>query len=173
MLFQRLNGCCVSAELRLTNAACNAFCRESCSSGQRHNQLFISGGGQFLWDFIWWRHRAYSTVVHLFRKRSHIKFSSQHFWKWELFSFNQWSTEVWWCSGQLLDWISLPNCSSLLNSGVWWSLLLDVHCLWRHIMTSNSRLQTNVLVKFMDKTRMLFYMRTPYSLLYNVSLLWT
>ena len=29
-------------------------------------------GGQFSWNFIWWRHRAYSTVVQLFRKRSHI-----------------------------------------------------------------------------------------------------
>jgi len=30
------------------------------------------GRGQFSWNFIWWRHRAYSTVVQLFRKRSHI-----------------------------------------------------------------------------------------------------
>ena len=29
-------------------------------------------GGQFSWNFIRWRHRAYSTVVQLFRKRSHI-----------------------------------------------------------------------------------------------------
>jgi len=32
---------------------------------------------------------AYSTVVQLFRKWSQINFSSQHFRKWELFSFNQ------------------------------------------------------------------------------------
>jgi len=31
--------------------------------------------------FIRWRHRAYSTVVQLFRKLSQIKFSSQHFRK--------------------------------------------------------------------------------------------
>jgi len=53
---------------------------------QGWNQLFISGG-QFWWNFIRWRHRVYSTVVQLFRKRSQIKFSSQHFLKWELFSF--------------------------------------------------------------------------------------
>jgi len=35
------------------------------------NQLFISGG-QFSWTFIRWRHRAYSTVVQLFRKQSQI-----------------------------------------------------------------------------------------------------
>jgi len=29
-------------------------------------------GGQFSWNFIRWRHRDYSTVVQLFRKRSHI-----------------------------------------------------------------------------------------------------
>jgi len=30
------------------------------------------GWGQFSWNFIRWRHRAYSTVVQLFRKRSYI-----------------------------------------------------------------------------------------------------
>jgi len=30
------------------------------------------GGGQFSWNFIRWRHRAYSTVEQLFRKWSHI-----------------------------------------------------------------------------------------------------
>jgi len=29
-------------------------------------------GGQFLWNFIRWRRRAYSAMVQLFRKRSHI-----------------------------------------------------------------------------------------------------
>ena len=53
------------------------------------NQLFISGVRQFSWNFIRWRHRAYATVIQLFRKRSQIKFSSQHFRKRELFSFNQ------------------------------------------------------------------------------------
>ena len=30
------------------------------------------GGGQFSWNFIRWRQRAYSTMVQLFPKRSHI-----------------------------------------------------------------------------------------------------
>jgi len=46
-------------------------------------------GEQFSWNFIRWRHRACSTVVQLFCKRSQIKFSSQHFRKWDHFSFNQ------------------------------------------------------------------------------------
>jgi len=49
--------------------------------------LHFGRGGQFSWTFIWWRHRAYSTVVQLFRKWSKIKFSSQHFRKRELSSF--------------------------------------------------------------------------------------
>ena len=36
----------------------------------------------------------------------------------------------------------------VLSSGVWWWLLLDIRCLWRHKMTSYSRLQTNVLAIF-------------------------
>jgi len=31
-------------------------------------------------------------------------------------------------------------------------ILPNIRCLWRHDMTSNSRLQTNVLVKFVDTT---------------------
>jgi len=38
-------------------------------------------GEQFSWTFIRWRHRAYSTVVQLFRKWSNIIFYSQHFRK--------------------------------------------------------------------------------------------
>jgi len=45
-------------------------------------------GWQFSWTFFRWRHRAYSTVVQLFRKQSQTKFSSKHFRKWKL-SFNQ------------------------------------------------------------------------------------
>jgi len=52
-------------------------------------------GGQFSWNFIRWRNRAYSTVVQLFRKRSQVKFSWQHFWKWELFSFIKMQTKWW------------------------------------------------------------------------------
>jgi len=51
--------------------------------------LHFGEGGQISWNFIRWRHRVSSTVVQLFRKRSQIKFSSQHFRKWELFSYNQ------------------------------------------------------------------------------------
>ena len=40
----------------------------------------------------------------------------------------------------------------VLNSGEWWSLLLNIRCLRRHNMTSHSRLQTNVLAKFVDTT---------------------
>jgi len=47
-------------------------CRVTYVTEQGRNQLFISGGGQFSWNFIRWRHRAYSTVVQIFRKRSHI-----------------------------------------------------------------------------------------------------
>ena len=39
--------------------------------------LHFVGGGQFSWNFIRWRHSAYSTVVQLFRKRS--QFTSQLF----------------------------------------------------------------------------------------------
>jgi len=57
----------------------------------------------------------------------------------------------------------------VLSSGVWWELLLDMRCLLHHTMTSFSRLQTNVLAKFVDTTCILFYTRSPYPL-YNVSL---
>ena len=40
----------------------------------------------------------------------------------------------------------------VLSSGVWWSLLRDIRCLWRHNMTLFSRSQTNVLAKFVDTT---------------------
>jgi len=32
------------------------------TGSQGRNQLFISGGGQFSWNFIRWRHRDYSTI---------------------------------------------------------------------------------------------------------------
>jgi len=38
-------------------------------------------------------------------------------------------------------------------------------------MTSYSRLQTTVLAKFVDTTCTLFYTHSPYSLLYNASLI--
>jgi len=42
----------------------------------------------------------------------------------------------------------------VLNSGLWWSLLPDTRCLWRHNMPSYLRLQTNILTKFVDKDNM-------------------
>ena len=48
-------------------------------------------GGSF--HDISWHHRAYSTVVQFFHKRSQIKLSSQHLWKWELFSLIKMQTE--------------------------------------------------------------------------------
>jgi len=39
-----------------------------------------------------------------------------------------------------------------LSSGVWLSLLLDIRCLLRRNMTLYSRLQNNVLAKFVDTT---------------------
>ena len=62
---------------------------KSNSMKQGRNPLFISEGGEFSWTFIRWRHRAHSTVIQLLRERSQIKFFSQHFRKWELFTFDQ------------------------------------------------------------------------------------
>jgi len=53
----------------------------------------------------------------------------------------QWRAEVWWCPGRLFDWIP-PYQILVLRSGVWWSLLLDIRCLWRHNVTSYSGLQS-------------------------------
>jgi len=52
----------------------------------------------------------------------------------------QWRAEVWWCPGRLLDWMP-PYQILVLSSGVWWSLVLDIRCLWRHNVTSYSGLQ--------------------------------
>jgi len=71
---------------------------------------------------------------------------------WEIvLTPGQWRAEVWWCPGRLLDWMP-PYQILVFSSGVWWSLLLDLRCSWRHNMTSYSRLQTNVLAKFVDTT---------------------
>jgi len=75
---------------------------------------------------------------------------------------------IWWCPGPLLDCMPPTKFKYWAWSGVWWSWLLDIRCLWRHNMTSYSRLQINVLVKFVDTTYILFYTHSPYS--YNVSL---
>jgi len=47
------------------------FCK-SCLVLSGSQPALHFGGGQFSWTFIQWRHRAYSTVVQLFRKRSQI-----------------------------------------------------------------------------------------------------
>jgi len=70
-------------------------------------------------------------------------------------------------------WLYAPYQILVLSSGIQWSLLLDIRCLWRHNMTSCSRLRTNVMTKFVDTTCVLFYTHSPYSLLHNVSLWWT
>jgi len=70
---------------------------------------------------------------------------------WRQMQLTQWRAEVWWCPGRLLAWMP-PYQILVLSSGIWWSLLLDIHCLWRHNMTSYSHLQTNVLAKFVDTT---------------------
>ena len=67
----------------------------------------------------------------------------------------QWRAEAWWCPRRLLDCMP-PYQNLVLNSGVWWSLLLDVRCLWRHNVTY-SRLQTNVLLKIIVTAGVLFY----------------
>ena len=49
-------------------------------------------------------------------------------------------------------WLYAPYQFPGLSCGVWWSFLLDIRGLWRHNMTSYSRLQTNVLAKFVETT---------------------
>jgi len=61
--------------------------------------------------------------------------------------------------------IACPYQIFIVSSGEWWSLLLDMRCLRRHNITSYSRLQTNVLAKFLDTTCILFYAHSAYSLL--------
>jgi len=49
-----------------------------------------------------------------------------------------------------------------LFSGIWWSFLFRVLCLWRHNWTSYSYFQTNVLAKFVATICVFFYTHTPY-----------
>jgi len=46
-------------------------------------------------------------------------------------------------------------------------IVTAIRCLWRHNMTSYSRLQTNAMTKFVDTTCIFSYTHSPYSLLYN------
>jgi len=60
-------------------------------------------------------------------------------------------------------------------SGIWWSFVFGVRCLWRHNLTSYSCFQTNVLAKFVDIIGIFFYTRSLYFMChcieYNVSAL--
>ena len=56
---------------------------------------------------------------------------------------------------------------NLWSSGVWWSLLLGVRCLLHHNTTPYTRLLINVLAKYVDTIRILYYTHCPYSLLHN------
>jgi len=47
-------------------------------------------------------------------------------------------------------------------SGICWSFVFGVRCLWRHNLTSYSCFQTNVLAKFVDIICIFFYTRSPY-----------
>ena len=49
-----------------------------------------------------------------------------------------------------------------LFSGIWWSFVFGVRCLWRHNLTSYSCLQTNVLAKFIDIICIFFYIHAPH-----------
>ena len=55
----------------------------------------------------------------------------------QLTGYNQWRAEVWLCPGWPLDFMPLYQII-ILSSGVWWSLLLDIRCLWRHNTMSYS-----------------------------------
>jgi len=47
-------------------------------------------------------------------------------------------------------------------SGIWWSFVFCVRCLWRHNLTSYSCFQNNVLAKFVDIMCTLFYIYSLY-----------
>jgi len=117
--------------------------------------------------------QTFTNGIHIFSQQKFYKFNrfDPHCcWLYKANGCHQWRADVWWCPGRLLDCMP-PYHILVLSSGVWWELLLDMRCLLHHTMTSFSRLQTNVLAKFVDTTCILFYTRSPYPL-YNVSLQW-
>ena len=61
-------------------------------------------------------------------------------------SWNQLRAEVWWCPGRKLDCMP-PYQILVLSRGVWWSLLLDIRCLWRHIHVCNPTFWPTLLTK--------------------------
>ena len=84
-------------------------------------------------------------------------------------------------TSRLYSWISATPCSAMSFvtwipsvayaeifhggisfSGRWWSFAFDVHCLWRHNLTSYSCFQTNLLAKFVDIICIFFYIHSPY-----------
>jgi len=79
------------------------------------------------------------------------------------------------CRGLMMpgttSWLYAPLPNSSIEQCVRWSLLLDIRCLWCHNTTSYSRLQTNVLAKFVDTTCIFFYctrtLLTPYCTIYR------
>jgi len=46
-------------------------------------------------------------------------------------------------------------------SGIWWSFIFGVRCLWRHNLMPYPCFQTNVLVKFVDIICIFVYMSSP------------
>jgi len=54
------------------------------------------------------------------------------------------------------------SCGGVLLSGIWSSFVFGVRCMWRHILTSYSCFQTNVLAKFADTICTFFYIHFPH-----------
>ena len=124
------------------------------------NQVFRSV--LFLFQLTW------KNTLHQVKK-VRFYFAFHHFSLWPVSSGVQRSGDA---RGGLLDCMP-PYQILVLSSSVWWSLLLDICHLWRHNMTSYSRLQTTVLPKCVDATCILYYTHSPYSLFYNLTLYWT
>jgi len=47
-------------------------------------------------------------------------------------------------------------------SGIWWSFVFGVRCLWHHNLMSFSCFQTNLLAKFVGIICIFFYIHSPY-----------
>ena len=62
---------------------------------------------------------------------------------WKLFVVIRLHTFPWWCPGRLAG-LYAPYQILVLNSGVWYPLLLDIRSLWRHNMTTYSRFYASV-----------------------------
>jgi len=66
------------------------------------------------------------------------------------FYLEQWRAEVWWCPRRRLDYMPLSN-----SSFEQWRTMVTEHTvqawIWRHSVTSHSRLQINILVKLLTQ----------------------